>query len=380
VQPLTAAPREGFTTAQITALLAAPDLAVDFGAEILTPSLALVEDISADVSGGKVSHDNLANVHSTLDLTISRTLAWGKDRVRPYQLLSSLTAGVSNVRFNLGVFVMVTPDRQIGETPETHSVVGYDQLVLLGSIGDSYTVGPGAVEVLTEVRTVLTAAGITAPVLLDTSAAGKTLATAMTWPQTSSESPTWIGVVNDLLACIGYRGIWCDWNGAFRSGPYTLPSLRPSEFSLDVGDLVTGIVAEKRNVVGDLWNVPNWMRFVRNDNPGGAPVEGLGRYTVTNQSAGPSSIDSVGRTVKAPVVYLDAVDQASLVVQGDRLFAAARRTSEVITVKTSPLPAMWHADRYQYTDPGLGETRQVLARSWSLPLDGDDADLVLESV
>lgn len=380
MQPLTAAPREAFTPTQITALLTATDMTVDFGCELLSPSLVLIEDISSDVSGGKVSRDNLADIHGTVDLSISRALAWGRDRVRPYQMLSSRTAGVSGARFNLGVFVMVTPDSQIGETPPTYAVTGYDQLHLLqGSIGDSYSVGPGAVEVLTAVRNALTAAGITAPVLLDTSAAGKTLATAMTWPQTSSDNPTWIQVVNDLLACIGYRGIWADWNGALRSGPYVLPSSRASEFTLNVGDLRTGVVAEQRNVAADLWNVPNWARFIRNDNPGGPPVEGLGRYTVTNPSTGPSSIASVGRTVRAPVVYLDAVDQASLMVQGDRLFAAARRTSEVITVKTSPLPC-WHSDRMTYADAALGDTRQVLARSWSLPLDGGDADLILESV
>ena len=108
MQILNAAPRAAFTTAQVTALLVAPDLSVDFGCELLDASLNLVSDISADVAGGTVHRDNYANVHGTLDLTISRALAWGRDRVRPFMLLSSATAGVTRCRFNLGVYLLMT--------------------------------------------------------------------------------------------------------------------------------------------------------------------------------------------------------------------------------------------------------------------------------
>jgi len=378
MQPLTASPRGAWTAAQVTALLVAPDLQVDFGVELLDADLTVIEDISADVSGGAVSRDNLADVHGTVELTISRELAWGRDRVRPYMVQSSATAGVTGCRFNQGVFLLTTPDRPLDQLPVTYSVTGYDQLHLLqDNIGDSYSVASG-VNVLAAVTAVLTAAGITAPILLDTSASAKTLAKTRTWPQTSSESPTWIEVANKLLSSIGYRGLWCDWNGAFRSEPYVAPASRPSEWTFDVGDLRVGIVAANRSVSADVWGVPNWWRFIRNQDT--TPVEGSGRYTTENLSTGPSSQASVGRIVRAPVTYLDATSQADLVTQGDKVKAAAMSVPEIITARLSPFPIAWHFDRCTYSDAALGTDRQAQCRSWSLPLTGEDMDYVLESV
>jgi len=379
VQPLTAAPRDGFTAAQVSALLVAPDLSVDFGVELLDASLALVEDIRADVAGGTVHRDNLANVHGTCDLTISRALAWGKDRVRPYQLLTSPSVGISGCRWNLGVYLLTTPSLPLEQTPPTFAVTGFDQLHLLqNNIGDSYSVAAGA-NVLIAVRAVLVAAGITAPILLDSSGSAKTLATAMVWPQTSSDNPTWILVANALLAAIGYRGIWCDQDGNFRSSPYVLPADRPSDWRFDVGSLTVGMVAEARSVANDVWGVANRWRFIRN-NMLTTPIEGAGRYTTDNLATGPSSQTSLGRIVRAPVVYLDATSQGDLVVQGDRVKAAAMATNEVITTKLSPFPLAWHSDRVTYADPALGVDREALCRSWSLPLDGTDGDYVMETI
>lgn len=389
MQNLTAPPRDAFTAAQVTALLVAPDLSVGFGCELLSPSLALVEDISADVSGGSVKRDNLANAHGTCDLSISRVLAWGRDRVRPFMLLSSATAGVTSARFNLGVYLpTTTPDTPLGESPITYKVTGFDQLHLLqDNIGDSYPVAAGTV-VLTEVRAALIAAGITAPVLLDSSGINSVLATDLPFPLTSSESPTWIKVINDLLAAISYRGIWCDENGAFRSEPLVNPAQRPSEWTFKVGDLLTGVVSADRNVVADLWNAPNWWRFVAN----GLTVEPVeivtypsmssnnGQYTVENLTTGPSSQASVGRVIHAPVVFLDAVDDTSLKAQGDALVAAAQRTTEVISLKLSPFPIAGHFDVVTYSDVALGADRKAQCRSWDLPLDGSDATYILETI
>lgn len=379
MQLLTAAPRDGFTTAQVTAMLVAPDLRVDYGCELLDASLNLVADISADVSGGVVHRSNYADIHGTLDLTISRALAWGKDRVRPYMVLGSVSAGVAGCRWNLGVYLLTTPTLPLGETPVSYSVSGFDQLYLLrDNIGDSYPVAAGA-NVLTSVASALTAAGITAPVLLDTTAGASVLASTRTWPLTSSESPTWIQVINDLLAAISYRGIWCNPDGAFVSGPYANPATRPVEWTFLVGDPTTGVVAAQRSVVNDLWSMPNWWRFLQNG-LAAAPVEGTGMYTTTNASTGPSSIASIGRTVHAPVRFLDAVDDASLQAQGDAIKAVDMRTSEVITAKLSPFPAAWHFDVCQWSDPALGASRKAQCRSWSLPLDGSDMDYVLETI
>lgn len=376
MQPLTIAPRDGLTAAQVTGILTAPALSVDYGCELLDASLKVVSDISADVAGGTVHRDNYAAVHGTVDLTISRSLAWGRDRVRPYMVLS---AGGVKARFNLGVYLLSTPACALQENPITYAVTGYDQIHLLqDNVGDSYSVAAGA-NVLAAVQAVMTGAGITAPVLLDSSASASVLQTPLTFPLTTSSSPTWLQVINALLAAISYQGIWCDWDGAFRSGPYVVPSLRSPEYVFAVGDLRVGVVAAARTVTNDLWGVPNWWRFVRNGltTP---PVESAGQYTVQNVSTGPSSQTSIGRTVHAPVVYLDAVDQASLQAQGDALVATAMRASEVITAKLSPFPIAWHWDISTYSDAVLGDDRKAQCRSWALPLDGSDMDYTIESV
>lgn len=379
MQLLTAPPRDAYTTAQIAALLVAGDLEVDFGAEVLDASLAYVGDLTPDLSDAKVSRDMLADIHGTCELTISRELAWGRDRVRLFMLVSSLTCGLVWVRFNLGVFLCTTPVLPLGEDPPTFVVSGFDQVMLLqGNIGDSYAVAGGA-NVLAAVRAAITAAGVVAPVLLDSTASTKTLVTAMTWPQTSSDNPTWLGVINDLLAAVGYRGVWCDQDGAFRSGPYVLPADRPSEWRLDVGNMDTGIVADARTVTADVWGAPNSWKFVMNGLDA-SPVNGVSSYSPTNPDVGASSIASLGRVVQGPVQYLDAVDFASLQVQGDRIKAAAMRVTEVLTLKMSPFPAAWHSDRYTYSDAALGADREVVCRSWSLPLTGEDMDVTVETV
>ena len=179
MQPLTADPRSSYTVAQIQNLIAASSLTVDYGVELLDASLNLVSDISSDVTTGSVKRDNTAVVHGTVDLTLSRQLAWGKDRIRPYMLLSSPDAGVSKCRFNQGVFLLTTPTTPLRESPITYSVTGMDQLTLLqDNIGDTYAVSLGT-NVITAVKTALTAAGITAPVLIDTTANASVLASVL---------------------------------------------------------------------------------------------------------------------------------------------------------------------------------------------------------
>ncbi len=379
MQPLAAPPRDGFTAAQVTAALVAPDPIFSFGVELLDASLTVVSDITADMAGGTVHRNNTAAVHGTVDLSISRELAWGRDRVRPYMLVSSASAGVSGCRFNLGVYLLTTPVTPLAETPVTYTVTGFDQLYLLQSyVGDSYALAAGA-PVLSSVRAALTAAGITAPVVLDTTAASAVLAAPMTFPMTSSGSASWLTIVNRLLKAIVYRPIWVDENGTFRSDPYIDPADRPEEWVFSVGDPTSGIVADDRKVESDVWSAPNWWRVVRNGLTV-APVEGTGQYTTENLATGPSSQASIGRLVPAQVAFLDAVDQPSLVAQGDALKAAAMRTTETITAQISPFPLAWHEDIAAYSDPGPGLDRKVMCRSWDLPLDGSDMTYEMGSV
>lgn len=389
MQPLTSAPRDALTDDQVLALLTGPDLHVDFGVELLDAALGLVEDMSADVQSCTVSRDCTAVVHGTLSLNMTRELAWGRDRIRPYMLLAN---GQLSGRFNLGVYLLTTPDSPRGQTPPTYQVNGFDQLHLLQAfIGDSYSVAAGA-NVLDAVRAALTAAGVAAPVLLDTTAAASTYPGGKTWPLVSSSSSTddprvasgsggfrWVDVVNGLLAAVGYQNVWCDWDGNFRSGPLTDPSARPVEYVFGVGDLKVGIVSGEGSVANDVWGVPNQWTFYQNGLTS-QPVAGVSKYVINNVSTGLASQSSLGRVVPAQPQGLDAVDFASLKSQGDAIAAKAMRTTETISSKLSPFPIAWHLDVARYSDASLGDDRTVLGRSWQLPCDGSDMTYAWETV
>lgn len=378
MQLLTGAPRGAYTDAQIVGLLVAENLTVGAGCELLDASDVVVADISDDLVDGTVRRECLAAVHGTCELTLTRALAWGRDRVRPYMVLSGDTGlGYVEARFNLGVYVMTSPERVL-RSDATISVNGFDKLHLLQAlVGDSYSVPAGA-SYLDAVRAAILAAGAGALVLLDASAADKTLPAAMSWPLSSESQASWLSIVNDLLAAIGYRGIWADQDGYFRSEPYRDPRTRPLEWRFNVDDARTTIVGEQRTLTQDTWGVPNYWRFLRRDLTT-AGVEGQGQYTVTNDSDGPTSLQALGRRV-ARVEFLDAADQASLIVQGDAIVATDRRVSAVLALTSGPLPIAGHFDVAAYTDGQTPNLTRLQARSWELPLSGADMSWQWEGV
>lgn len=375
MQLLTGAPRDGLTAEQVTAILQADALIVSAGLEQLDTNDQLVADITDVLQGGEVDRDMTATVHGSCKLTLSQALAWGSVRVRPYM---TLTGGGLSARWDLGVFVLTTPDNPIGSNPPAYAVSGFDKLYLLQNpIGDSYAVPAGS-NVLDAVRTLLTASGVGGAVLLDSTAGALTLATDMVWPLTSSDVPTYLEVINALLAAISYIPLWADEDGAFRSSPDVLPEDRPVEFAFTADDPRLSLVGVERTLTSDMWAVPNWWRFIQNGLTA-APSEGAGQYTVTNTSQGATSVDRLGRTVRK-VLFLDAADQDSLVAQGDAQVAADRRVSSVLKLKLGPWPPAGHRDVYSYTDAALGGLVKVLCESWTLPLDGTLGDQVWTEV
>lgn len=379
MQLLNAAPRDGLTVAQVTALLTAPVVTVDFGCDLLAADLSFVQDISADLVGGKVERNMGADIHGTCSLQLARTLAWGVDLVRPWMTLTDPTAGTS-ARWNLGAFVLTTPRRVVGELPETFDVQGFDRIMLLTrQVGATYTVAAGTTYRAALVAT-FAAAGLTG-LVIDGSAADNTLPTTQVWalvgqstsPDQVTTPATWLRVVNDLLRAINFRAVWCDETGAYRCGAYLSPTTQPPAFTFDADDQARTIIGEQRTITSDAWAVPNLWLFRQTNRPTGSvtATEGDGLYSVVNQSDGPQSIDQRGLTWAAVVDY-DAADQTKLVALGDRRVATDRRVSSVVQVTTGPFPGAGHADIYSYTDSAAGLNVKVQATRWQMPLDGGD--------
>ncbi|MDI1290915.1 MAG: hypothetical protein PSX37_13320, partial [bacterium] len=112
MQALTAPPRDALTEAQVLALLTSDEVTITPGLDLLDSTNMFVADLSVDFDGGSVSRNNFADVHGTCSLVILRELAWGKDRVRPFIVLDD---GSVSARFNLGVYVLTTPDSARGD-------------------------------------------------------------------------------------------------------------------------------------------------------------------------------------------------------------------------------------------------------------------------
>ncbi len=371
MQSITAPPRDSLTAAQVSALITGSGVRVSAGTELLASDLTVTEDISDDVAGGSVSRACLATIHGTCRLSLSRELDWDTALVRPFMILSD---GATSARFNLGVYSLATPEYRYAESPVTYDAQGYDRLYLLNrEVGDSYSVAAGT-DVLTAIRQVFADAGLSG-VLLDGSAAGKTLPRDKVWPliPTEGQPETWLRIVNDLLAMVSYRGVWADQDGLYRSEPYVYPGTRGIEWTLDEGAYTT-IQGEDRTLVRDGWGRPNKWIFVQSNRASGAaaPTEGDGIYTVDEHASDP-------RGLTYPVqVSLDVADQASLVALGDQRVASDKRRVSTWRLSTAPLPLAGHFDVMTLVVNGIA--RRVQATDWEINLDGADMSWTAQEV
>ena len=343
-------------------------LTVEAGLEIVDPDTeAVIEDISDDLLGGSIRRDNYATIHGTAFLQIARPLSWQINRLRPYITLIDQTTGDS-VRWDLGVYLPETPARMVGETPVVYEVEAYDRSIVLDTpYGSSYRVASGAGYIST-VEGILDTLGL--PHGINQEGSSKTLPSDRIWEL--DEKHTTLRIINDLLQSIGYRGLYVDRSGVFRSEPWESPKTRSTVFHYDTGRSDSIVLGEGLVSEVDLFDIPNVWVFVL-DNPDPAlpvPTEGSGIYTVTNQSDGITSIDARGR-IKRAIHRLDAADQASLVARGNRIVEEDKQPETRLTLTSGPNPTHWHANVVRVTSNELGLSGSRFAEvSWELPLDG----------
>ena len=208
-------------------------------------------------------------IHGTAKLTISRELAWGSDRVRPWVELSA--DGQTTTRWNMGVYLMTTPQRNAGETPATYSVDGYDLLTILDTpYGSTYSAAAGSVP-LTLIATLLTAAGITNAI--DQAAIAEVLPTGSLVVYPIAQENTTLKIINDLLARVGYGPLWMDRDGRARSAPLVARSSVSPMWAYSTSSATTS-VGEQRTATADFFAAANRWVFIRDDPGVGASTEG----------------------------------------------------------------------------------------------------------
>lgn len=363
MQPLVDAVRSDYTAAQVIyAIRDSPNLIVKGGCELLDQNLTVLQDITDDFIDGSVKRSNYATLHGTASIQLSRDLDWGRALIRPYM-------SINGIRFNMGAYYTNTPDRVLGSVPLIYQVECYDLLDALNTpTGEAYSVGAGG-SYINAVYDILTSQGFT-KFVLDKSRISTTLPTSKVWPLDTNT--TWLNVVNDLLAAIGYRGIWSDWNGYLRCEPYVEPNARASEWTYETQGL-QAMTSQQRTYTKDYYNAPNrWVAIRNNDVAGTTPVEGNGVYTYVNQYNGLTSVEARGGRVITSILQLEAADQAALIAQTQKAIESDLRLQTRITLDTSPNPLHWHFDKLTLNDSEAGQNLEVMESSWELPLNGGD--------
>jgi hypothetical protein len=367
--PLIAPPRDTMTVDEVTALLRdSPDVEIGAGVELIDMNLDILDDsIATDLNGGTVQRDSYATLHGSAVLDIGRTLDWGSALVRPY-------ATYDGVRFDLGAYFTSVGEGS-SDDATLHGVQCHDILLALANrVGSSYSVAAGTA-VLAKVEEILISQGFS-QYAIDATRADAVTPAGRSWML--DDNTTWLTIVNDLLASVGYAGIWSDWRGRLRCEPYVAPRDRGAEWIYyGYGD--RSQLARTKRITNDLFDRPNkWIAYRQNNIGGTAPVEGDGVYTLTNETIGPTSFEARGRWITAPLIMVDAVDQAALIAAAQTRREADMAVVEQIAVEVwHPMPVHWMFDRCTVLDPDYLGIREVVTTKWTLPLAPSSANMQL---
>jgi hypothetical protein len=381
MQPLLDGPRSSLTEAAVKGLLQSHSaIQITYGADGLDGSFQTVADISAYLSAGNIASDITSTVQRVCALDIDSdvtTSGWSylSGFVKPYMVFTDLASGV-NARFNLGVYTLTTPTRPLaaGTAPQTLQFQGYDLMYLLRQeVGDSYEVPAGS-DPATAAAAVI---GLAVPeVTVLTVGSATTLPNTLTWPFNPEQPATFLDIVNVLLTSIGYREVWVDWEGRFRSEPFIDLQQTDYEWTFDM-NADDNIVAQDATQDIDVYDVPNWWRFVM-QNLLGPAVEGVSQFTWTDSSpANPGSTPNRGRVIRH-IESVAAATYEDLTTYGQRVIARSMSPGETFTVKTQPFPLAWHMDTIHFLTPALdvslpstpGGTRRVVSVTWKLDITG----------
>lgn len=356
-------------------VIESPWLEIEPGLELLDEDQILIADISDDLVGGSVTHDNLKLVHGSATFQIERELAWHNQRLRPYVTVRNETG--EEYRYNLGVYLPDTPARISGDTPQIYDVEAYDALTHVNTpYGKSLSVDEGTAY-LTQVNTLLTEAGVPAYSIDQTSAA---ITTPSNFIWAIDSRNTYLKIINDLLLGVGYDKLYSDRNGTLRAIPFAFPADKSSTWTYDTESSNT-IVVEGARSENDLHEIPNKWVFVRDDPEQAIPSEGAGLYTVTNQSDGITSVDSRGRTITKIENIRHAYSQTELVIIGDQQVIGDQRVRTSVSMQSGPNPYHFHYEVVTLNSPEIGAANaKFMQESWTFDLGGGDMNHQLREV
>jgi hypothetical protein len=360
--------------AELVALVEADTLSVDAGLELLDSHDVMVADITDDfvADGSSVERGVYRTVHGTARLNISRELVWGSQRLRPYLLLSS--DGDTFYRWDLGVFLPTTPEREVADDPPVWSVDCFDKLDILNTpMGRSYSLDASDNLIAAVVELIEDAGETRINIEPSDAVAGSARVMSLV------DDWTVLTVCNELLASAGYRGLYVDSDGYYRSEPYRLPADLPTTWKYCTSSQTT-TVGEQRTATADYYRAANYVVGINDDVEGDVPVEGAGVYWEDNQADGLTSIEARGGRIIRRVITGKFASQAALVVAVQQALDTEKNVANHVTINVSPTPVHGHFDVVDFRDDDMGAGGRWLVTDWVLPLDGSDMTLSLRGV
>lgn len=329
---------QSLTDAQIVALIKTdPAIKVGKGMELLDRSLAVQEDISDSLRTCTVTRDNSATLHASSSFTLARRMSWENAVVRPYVTISN---GTNTARFNMGAYFTSSPLTVTDEVPATYTVTGIDILNALNTlVGDSFSINVGDAY-LTVVDSILSNLGYSS-YIIDPARASTTAPVAKGWPLDATT--TWLQIVNELLAAVGYDNIYSDWDGRLICQSLRDITQRHVEWAYTRGTF-DGQLVPRQQVTHDYFATPNrWVGIQGSTDTTNTPTEGNGVFTYVNQNAGETSVNARGQTITA-VLTPTVADQAALVAAVMAQVAIDMNVGTTINATTSVSPLHWHRD------------------------------------
>ena len=351
--------------------------------------------------GCTIERDNCAaQDHATCRLTFTFTdaevqqvfgvpeIPWSSMRLRPGMRLVSLDGHGATDWYNLGVFLPETPRRRADESPKVYDVDCHDLISMLAKDTGGTVVASGGQTVQSAIEALfaLPAPNLLVPALVPD------IPRAWARPITGAllsdrqwivgEDVTWLLIIDQLLEMVGWRPPWVNEDGNLTSDVWVNPDLLNPDLVLTDDSRTSNVTLGASNKL-DVYGVPNRWVFIRSDfDPvvTSAPTDGDGIVVRDNPALGPSSQAVRGR-IASQVMRVDVVDQAALEAFADRVVLQDRIPAKTLCVEICPQPLPWHRGTVDVSlaEFGFGSER-FLIRSWSLPLDGGDASLVMDGI
>lgn len=264
-----------------------------------------------------------------LNVRTSRPLIWAQTVVRPWVLVANRTG---QVVIPLMTALCKVPDEDWTPAGVRVSVQLHDMTRALDEwlLDDAYSL-PEGTNITSAIAAIFTALGIARVNITHGSAS---LASPKTWLPGSSETVSWLRVINDLCELAGYFAVWADAMGVYQVAPYVRPSDRAAAWRL-ADDGKSNRYRELRTSDGRPIPYNTWIAWTK----GTDEVDPVPYTAVNDDPTHPYSTLSLGRTVSAPPKY-DVEGDAAAVVARDK--AEGMADQRTFTVGARFLPVVEH--------------------------------------